>query len=200
MENERLKKQIEFSLEADKEKLVTRQTLVSDSSRGETDAEHAWHLALMCILLSEYADEKIDLLKTVTMVLIHDIVEIDAGDTYAYDENAKQTQALREQTAADRIFKILPEEQGEKLKALWYEFEECTTAEAKFAHTMDNFQPVMLNAATDGKMWLKNKVKLSQILKRNEVTGEGSKQLWEFSCNNFIKPNVEKGRIKDDVN
>lgn len=198
MEKSRLEKQFEFCLEVDNEKSIKRQTLQSDGITKENDAEHAWHMALMSLLLSEYSNEEIDLLKTISMILIHDVVEVDAGDTYAYDEVSKQTQREREEKAADRIFGLLPDDQGEKFRALWEEFEAGETPEAKFARTMDNIQPTMLNNATDGQMWLKNKVKLSQILSRNKNTPKGSQKLWEYSYNNFIQPNVEKGRIIED--
>ena len=198
MEKSRIDRQFEFLLEADKEKFIQRQTLKSDGKTFENDAEHAWHMALMCLLLGEYANEDIDLLKTISMILIHDVVEIDAGDTYAYDSEGKKSQRERELKAADRLFGLLPDDQGEKFRALWEEFEEGKTKEAKFAHTMDNVQPAMLNNSTDGKMWAKNNVKLSQILERNKNTADGSKALWGYSYNNFILPNVEKGRIEND--
>lgn len=198
MEKSRIDKQFEFLLEADKEKFIQRKTLKSDGETFENDAEHAWHMAIMCLLLGEYANEDIDLLKTISMILIHDVVEIDAGDTYAYDDEGKKSQRERELKAADRLFGLLPDDQGEKFRALWEEFEEGKTAEARFAHTMDNVQPAMLNNSTGGKMWAKNKVKLSQILERNKNTADGSKTLWEYSFNNFISPNVEKGRIEKD--
>ena len=197
-EKSRLQRQFEFCLEADKEKQIERRTLLSDGKRCENDAEHAWHAALMCVLLSEYANEKIDVLRTVSMLLIHDIVEIDAGDTYAYDENAKLSQREREQNAADRIFNLLPEDQAKKLRALWDEFEAEETAESKFAHTMDNIQPAMLNNSTNGRVWEENKIKLSQILERNKNTPEGSKTLWDYSLNNFIMPSVNNKKIIDD--
>lgn len=197
-EKSRLQRQFEFCLEADKEKQIERRTLLSDGKRCENDAEHAWHAALMCVLLSEYANEKIDVLRTVSMLLIHDIVEIDAGDTYAYDENAKLSQNDRELKAADRIFNLLPEDQAKKLRALWDEFEAEETAESKFAHSMDNIQPAMLNNSTSGMVWEENKIKLSQILERNKITPEGSKKLWDHSLNNFIMPSVENKKIIDD--
>ena len=132
-QTERLEKQINFIREMDKEKFIGRQTYLSDGKRKENDAEHAWHLALMTLLLSEYANEKIDTLKTMTMVLFHDVVEIDAGDTYAYDEEGKKTQAQREQKAAERLYGLLPEDQGAKLKAIWEEFEAKNTPESRFA-------------------------------------------------------------------
>ena len=191
----RLQQQMDFIKEIDKEKLIGRQTYISDASRKENDAEHAWHLALMAILLQEYANEKIDVLKTVTMVLMHDIVEIDAGDTYAYDEAGKKTQREREEKAAKRIYGMLPQEQAEKYYKLWLEFEARETTEAKFARTLDNLQPMMLNDATDGKAWVEHGVKLEQILKRNERTGEGSEILWNYARENLIQTNLEKGRI-----
>ena len=195
---DRLEQQFEFIREIDKEKFIGRQTYLSDGRRKENDAEHAWHMAIMTILLSEYANEEIDVLKTVTMLLIHDIVEIDAGDTYAYDEEAKKTQKEREQKAAERIVGLLPPDQGEKFKKIWEEFEARETKEARFARTMDNLQPVMLNDATDGKAWVEHGVHLEQIMKRNQNTAEGSETLWEYAYQNFILPNVEKGRIKSE--
>ena len=196
--DERLKQQLEFVLEIDKEKNIFRQTHLSGHGRNENDAEHAWHMAIMTVLLAEYANEKIDVLKTVMMLLIHDLVEIDAGDTYAYDEEGKKTQREREEKAAKRIFGLLPEEQGEKLMALWEEFEAYETPEANFAHTMDNIQPVMLNDATDGKAWLEHGVHLSQILGRNKKTAEGSRELWQYAYEKMIAPNAAKGRIIED--
>ena len=198
MEQSRLEKQFAFCLEADKEKLIQRQTLLSNGEKKENDAEHAWHMSLMCILLSEYSNEPIDVLKTISMILIHDVVEIDAGDTYAYDDKAKLSQRDRELKAADRLFNILPDDQAKKLRALWDEFEEGKTPEARFAHTMDNIQPAMLNNSTDGRVWKERGVRLSQILERNKNTPDGSEVLWDYSLNNFIRPNVEKGRIIDD--
>lgn len=196
--NRRFKKQLDFIQEIDKEKYIERRTLVADGKRFENDAEHAWHMAVMTVLLSEYANEKIDVLKTVTMLLIHDIVEIDSGDTYAYDENGKKTQHKRELKAADRIFNLLPEDQAETFYNLWIEFEEQKTPEAKFARTMDHLQPTILNNATNGEMWKRNGIRLSQVLSRNETTKNGSEFLWDFQLNGLIMPNVENGNIIDD--
>ena len=196
MEKTRVQKQIDFMLEIDKEKFIGRQTYLSDGKRKENDAEHAWHMAVMVFLLAEYANESIDILKTIKMLLIHDIVEIDAGDTYAYDEEGKKSQEDREIRAARRIFGLLPEDQGKDLMALWREFEERKTPEARFARTMDNLQPMMLNAATDGKAWVDHEVYIDQILKRNEKTHEGSEELWEYAKKNWLMPNLEKGRIR----
>lgn len=199
MSDNRLNKQFEFCLEADKEKFIGRQTYLSDGARKENDAEHAWHMAVMTLILSEYANEKIDLLKTISMILIHDIVEIDAGDTYAYDEERKKTQKSRELAAADRIFAMLPEDQQQKFRQLWEEFESAETPEAKFARAMDNVQPIMLNSATNGKSWEERGIRLSQILERNQITPEGAEKLWDYMQENFIKPNVENGKIIKDI-
>lgn len=199
MDMERLQKQMEFCQIIDAEKQIGRQTYLADASRKENDAEHAWHMAIMALLLSEYSNEEIDVLKTVSMLLIHDLVEVYAGDTYAYDEEAKKSQKERELAAADKLFAVLPEDQGEKFRKLWEEFEERKTPEAKFARTLDNVQPTMLNNASDGKSWAERGVKLSQILNRNAITGEGSEELWKYAFHNFIKPHVDKGHIVGDV-
>lgn len=198
MEKERIKKQFDFIKEIDKEKLIKRQTYLSDGVTKENDAEHAWHMAIMAILLSEYANEPIDVLKTVTMILIHDLVEIKAGDTYAYDEQAKLTQKERELEAADYIFSMLPEDQSEKLRKLWDEFEEEESPEARFAKAMDRIQPMMLNAASDGKMWEERQIKLSQIMNRNKSVAMGSEDLWKYAFETFIQPNVESGKIVNE--
>ena len=194
--DERLKKQMEFILEVDRLKKIGRQTYLSDASRKENDAEHSWHLALMAILLSEHANTEIDIVKVLTMVLIHDIVEIDAGDTYAYDEEAKRTQEERESKAADRIFGILPEDQGKYLRAVWEEFEERKSPEALFARTLDNVQPIMLNDATDGRAWREHKVAVSQVLERNRDTSKGSDDIWKFILD-ILDRNVTKGNLKE---
>lgn len=185
-----------FCREIDKEKQIGRQTYLADGTRKENDAEHAWHMAVMTLLLSEYANEEIDVLRTMSMLLIHDLVEIDAGDTYAYDEEAKKDQQERERRAADRIFAILPEDQAEKLRALWDEFEAGQTKEACFARAMDNIQPVLLNASSDGKAWKEKNVRLEQVLNRNDNTAKGSETLWQYVLEHFIMPNVDKGRLK----
>lgn len=195
---ERLKKQLDFILQADAEKEIERRTLISSGKRFENDSEHAWHMALMAILLSEYANEEIDVLKTVSMILIHDIVEIDAGDTYCYDYELGKSQRERELKAADRIYALLPDDQAKKLRALWDEFEANETPEANFAHAMDCLQPTMLNNATGGVMWKKNSIKLSQVLKRNEYTEKGSQELWNYQLNELIMKNVENGNLIDD--
>lgn len=195
--NERLKKQMEFILEADKIKFIGRQTYLSDGTRKENDAEHSWHLALMALLLKEHSNEPIDVLKSITMVLIHDMVEIDAGDTYAYDEAGQATKRDREVAAADRIFGLLPEDQGVYLRELWEEFEAYETAEAKYAHMLDNFQPMMLNDATNGRAWAEHGVKKSQVLKRNKKTAEGSAIVME-EIKKIVDRHVEKGHLFDE--
>lgn len=194
---ERLKKQMEFILEVDKIKFIRRQTYLSDGERKENDAEHSWHLALMTALLSEHANEKIDVRKTMLMVLVHDIVEIDAGDTYAYDAAGNATKRERELKAAKRIFHLLPEDQAEELFQLWEEFEACETPEAKFAHSMDNIQPIMLNDATGGKAWREHQVKKSQVEKRQESTRAGSETIMEVA-EEIIRRNVENGNLKNE--
>lgn len=200
MDNERKKldRQFEFCLELDKEKQIGRQTYLADGSRKENDAEHAWHMAVMALIMSEYANEKLDMLRVLSMILLHDVVEIDAGDTFAYDEERKKTQAERENRAAERIYGLLPKEQKEKFQDLWREFEERKTPEAKFARTMDNIQPLMLNAASGGKSWEEHGIALSQVLRRNEKTHEGSQALWEYAKKEWIDANVEKGKLKPD--
>ncbi|MBS4816783.1 MAG: HD domain-containing protein [Clostridium sp.] len=199
MDEKRLEQQIAFCREIDKEKFIGRQTWLTGAKRKENDAEHAWHMAVMTVLLSEYANEEINVLRTMTMLLIHDLVEIYAGDTYAYDEEGKKTQKRRELAAADRLFQMLPEDQGKKFREIWEEFEAENTPESRFARTMDNLQPMMLNAATDGKSWADRGIRLSQILGRNKNTAKGSEVLWEYAKENFLQPNLEKGRIVEDV-
>ncbi len=193
--NERLEQQMRFLLEADKSKEIVRQTYLADGSRKENDAEHSWHLALMCAILSEYANEKIDVGRTMAMVLVHDLVEIDAGDTYAYDEAGNADKRQRELAAAERIFRLLPEDQAVWMRGLWDEFEEGTTPEAKFANTLDKIQPVLLNDASGGRSWREHQVEEARILARNVHTPEGSKILWEYARGR-IQKNVENGNIR----
>lgn len=188
MDEKRLAQQFAFALEADKEKRIQRRTLQSDGCTLENDAEHAWHAALMCILLSEHANAPIDVLHTVTMLLIHDIVEIDAGDTYAYDATGQANRREREEKAAERLFHLLPDDQAQQLLGLWEEFEAGETPEARFARTMDNIQPAMLNHATGGKVWEEHDVQLSQIEQRNQITPLGSQTLWDYVFRHCIAP------------
>lgn len=194
--NERLKKQKEFLLEVDKMKQIYRQTHIRGGSRQENDAEHSWHLALMAFLLEEHSNAPVDITRVIKMVLIHDLVEVYAGDTYAYDAAANASKRQREEEAADRIFGMLPEDQGKMLRQLWEEFETYETAEARFAHVMDNFQPMILNDDNGGKDWSRHQVKKSQILKRNEKTASGSETIWNH-MEEIIQQNIEKGTIMD---
>ncbi|NCB91353.1 MAG: HD domain-containing protein [Clostridia bacterium] len=195
--NERLRKQRDFMLEVDKMKQIYRQTHIRGGSRQENDAEHSWHLALMAFLLTEHANEEVDVLQVMKMVLIHDLVEIDAGDTYAYDEAGNATKREREEKAADRIFGILPKDQEEELRNLWEEFEAYETAESKFAHMLDNFQPFSLNNDNGGVDWRRHQVHKNQILGRNKKTCEGSKEIWEY-METVIEDNIKKGNIIED--
>lgn len=197
MDNERIRKQFEFLQEADKEKNVFRQTYIADGSRKENDAEHSWHLAIMVLIMSEYANEEIDVLHTMSMVLVHDLIEIDAGDTYAYDAEGNSTKKERELKAAKRLFNILPEDQAGKIRGLWDEFEEGTTPEARFANSLDKIQPLMLNNASGGKSWEEHNVRLSQVLGRNSETPRGSRDMWNYARDNFIEPNIGKTLLKD---
>ncbi len=196
--DERLKQQMDFILEVDKVKNIMRQTYLADGKRKENDAEHSWHLALMAVLLKEYANEEVDLAKVIPMVLVHDLVEIDAGDTYAYDEAGAATKEEREKKAADRIYGILPKDQGKWLYGLWQEFEAYETPEAKFAHVLDNSQPLFLNDASDGISWTEHGVKKRQFYKRYRRTGEGSEKIWEY-MQELIEKHIRLGHVIDDM-
>ena len=193
--DERLKKQLDFALEIDKEKNIFRQTHLSGHGRNENDAEHAWHMAIMAYLLKEYSNEPVDIGKVMLMCLIHDIVEIDAGDTYAYDAENLKTQKAREDAAKERIFSILPEEQKEELIKLFDEFETYETAESKFAHAMDNLQPLILNNSNGGSDWREHGVTKEQVYGRQSKTKLGSERLYEVT-DKLIKENINKGNIK----
>ena len=193
----RFEQQMKFILEIDKVKNVFRQTYLADGNRKENDAEHSWHMAIMAFLLKEYAQEEVDIMRVVLMVLIHDLVEIDAGDTYAYDLDGLQTKREREVKAAERIFGLLPKDQEEQFRELWDEFEAYESAEAKYAHMLDNFQPLMLNDALDGKSWKEHKVKKSQIYSRNAKTMEGSEKILEY-MKDLVQKNIDRGNIQDE--
>lgn len=197
MNRERFEKQLAFILEADKEKNILRQNRISGNIRRENDAEHAWHMAMMIYLLKEYSNEKIDVAKAMMMAIIHDIVEIDAGDTYAYDDKAKETQKEREEKAAERIFGILPEDQRDEMRALFEEFEACESAEARFARTMDNFQPFLLNNANDGESWREHDVTKTKVVGRQYRSRLGSEEIWKYT-EELINENVKKGNLKDE--
>ena len=195
--DERLKKQLAFALEIDKEKNIFRQTHLSGHGRRENDAEHAWHMAIMAYVLREYSNEKIDVAKVMLMCLIHDIVEIDAGDTYAYDAENLKTQTARENAAKERIFSLLPDEQKEELIALFDEFEAFETPESKFAHAMDNLQPLMLNNSNGGADWKEHEVTAQQVYGRQSKTRLGSETLFEV-VDSIIQQNIANGQIRED--
>lgn len=194
-EKSRIDRQFDFIREIDKEKFITRQTFLSDAKRRENDAEHAWHMAIMAYLLKEYSNEPVDIGKVMLMCLIHDIVEIDAGDTYAYDAENLKTQKAREDAAKERIFSILPEEQKEELIKLFDEFEAYETAESKFAHVMDNLQPLILNNSNGGGDWREHGVTARQVYGRQSKTKLGSERLYEVT-DKLIQENINKGNIK----
>lgn len=191
----RIEKQLAFSLEIDKVKNVFRQTHLSGKGRNENDAEHSWHMAVMAYLLREYANGEVDVAKVMLMCLIHDIVEIDAGDTYAYDPVGLQTQKAREDAAKKRIFSILPEEQAAELTALFDEFEAYESAESKFAHAMDNLQPLILNNSNNGGDWREHGVTAEKVYERQSKTRLGSEKLFEIT-DQIIKENLAKGNLQ----
>ena len=195
MDQERLKKQIDFIVEIDKAKHILRRTVLMDKSRRENDAEHSWHLAVMAILLKEYAAEDVDLEKVLKMVLVHDLVEIDAGDTYCYDARANLDKRDRELCAADRLFAILPEDQEKEVRGLWEEFEDCTTPEAEFAASLDRLQPFLHNLYTDGHTW-KNGVTSDMVRDRMAEMHCGAPELWEI-VDRKVDECVEKGILKE---
>lgn len=197
MDKERFEQQLAFILEADKEKNILRQTHLSGHGRRENDAEHAWHMAIMVYLLKEYANEEIDMAKAMMMALIHDIVEIDAGDTYAYDEAGLATQKEREAQAAQRIFGLLPEDQREELLMLFEEFENYATPEARFARAMDNFQPLLLNHSNNGGDWKEHDVCKSKVFQRQIKTKRGSEEIWQYT-EALIEENVRKGNLRNE--
>ena len=192
---ERMKKQMAFALEIDKVKNIFRQTHLSLRGRNENDAEHSWHMAVMAYLLKEYANEEVDIAKVMLMCLIHDIVEIDAGDTYAYDEEGLKTQKAREDAAKERIFSILPEEQKAEITALFDEFEAYETAESRFVHAIDNLQPLMLNNSNNGSDWREHEVTAEQVYTRQRKTKLGSEKLFEIT-DAIIQDNIRKGNLK----
>lgn len=195
MDLNRLEQQIGFIREADKLKTIHRQTLLTDASRRENDAEHSWHLALMALLLSEYANGRdLNLLHVVRMVLIHDLVEIDAGDTYCYDEAGYRDKTQRETAAARRIFNLLPPDQAAEIRALWDEFEAAETPESKFANALDRLQPLMHNVFTDGQMWKRHGIVKSQVVDRNRKIADGALDLWTFA-RELIEKAVNNGHL-----
>jgi len=193
VKGERFKRQIEFIMEADKLKKISRRTTLLDVSRQENSAEHSWHIALILLVLSEYADEdNLDLLQVIKMLLAHDLVEIDADDTYCYDEIGDRDQKMRETKAADRIFNILPPDQAAAFRALWDEYEDKDTPESKFANALDRLQPFLHNYFTRGHTWQKHGIQKSQVIARMQPVDDGSQLLWDYVAG-LIDDAVEKG-------
>lgn len=195
MDCETLLKQIDFIKEIDKIKYIHRKTKLFNSNRSENDAEHSWHLAMMALVLAEHANESIDLLKVVKMVLIHDIVEIDAGDTFIYDTQKNHANTDHERVAANRIFGLLPKEQSKEFIAVWEEFEAGLTPEAKFAKAMDRLEPLLQNTSNNGGTWKEFDVDYSKVFEKKKVIAEGSNTVWKFA-ENLINESVEKGILR----
>ena len=196
-DNDRLSQQIRFVIEADKLKGVLRQTWLVDRSRRENDAEHSWHLALMAVLLAEYAAEGgLDLARVLKMVVVHDLVEIDAGDTFVYDEAGRSDQSDREREAADRIFSILPPDQAGEIRALWEEFEARRTPESRYAAALDRLQPLLCNYHTQGRAWREHGVTSDMVLARNRHMAEGAPQLWRYA-EDLIRDAVRRGYLAE---
>jgi putative hydrolase of HD superfamily len=193
---ERLRQQILFVVEIDRLKGVLRRTLLTDRSRLENSAEHSWHLAVLAVLLVENAAEQVDLLRVLKMLLVHDVVEIDAGDTFCYDAAANLDKAEREERAADRLFGLLPPDQARELRALWDEFEERESAEARFAAALDRLQPMLHNYLTAGHSWREHGVVRAQVVERNQPMAEGAPSLWRFA-QRFVQDAVDRGDLAE---
>lgn len=196
MMDQRMEQQFAFALEVDKLKNIFRQTRLSGHGRRENDAEHSWHIALMAYLFREYANEEVDILRVMLMCLVHDIVEIDAGDTYAYDAQGLATQKAREAAARERLYSILPEDQGAELAALFDEFEACETPEARFARALDNIQPMMLNHSNGGGDWREHGIAAEQVYRRQSGTRLGSERLFAVA-DEVIRENIRKGNLTE---
>lgn len=196
MDNKRLLKQIEFIVEIDKSKEILRQSILINNPRNENDAEHSWHLAVMAILLSEYSESnELDILHVIKMVLIHDLIEIYAGDTFCYDKKANKDKFLREQEAAEKLFNILPSDQTQEFLNLWHEFEELKTPEARFASCLDRIQPLLLNYKSHGHVWKKLGVTSKNVFKRNEMLEKNVPLLWEY-VKEVIDDSIKKGYLQ----
>jgi putative hydrolase of HD superfamily len=194
---DRFNRQIEFILEADKLKRTLRKTILIDRSRRENSAEHSWHIALTVLVLSEYAEDKnIDSCRVMKMLLIHDLVEIDAGDTYCYDDEGRKDQGLREEKAAERIFNLLPADQARAFRELWNEFEARVTPESRFANALDRVQPFLYNYFTDGQIWQENTIKSHQVKSRMQPVKDGSTILWNY-VSGLIEDSVKKGFLAE---
>lgn len=195
MQTDDLLKQISFIKEIDKVKYIQRKTKLFNSDRPENDAEHSWHLAMMTIVLAQYSDKPIDVLKVLKMVLIHDIVEIDAGDTFIYDSEKNHTNTDEERMAAQRIFGLLPTEQAEEFIVLWEEFEAGLTDEAKFAKSMDRLEPLLQNTSNNGGTWAEFNVPYQKVYDKKKAIKEGSSVLWNYA-DNLLNESVAKGILK----
>ena len=195
LENKKLKSQLDFLVEIDKMKNIFRRTVIIDKSRRENDAEHSWHFAMLAMILEEYSSNKVDVTKAIKIALVHDLVEVYAGDTFAYDENAKQDKRQRELEAADKIFGMLPEEQGAYIRALWDEFEAKETPESKYANVCDRLQPLMHNYLTDGHTWKEGDVHAPQVLERMDIIRETAPELWK-AVEGMVKISIEQGILK----
>ncbi|MCY3782323.1 MAG: HD domain-containing protein [Chloroflexi bacterium] len=193
---DRLQRQLAFIVEIDKAKSILRNSLVIEEGRRENDAEHAWHLGVMAPLLAEYAREKIDVDRVIEMLLVHDLVEIDAGDTFIYDTAAREQQAEKERAAADRIFGLLPPDQAAALRAAWEEFEARQTPEARFAFALDRLQPLLLNFHTRGHAWRKHGVRRAQVMAVNASIAGSAPELWEFA-RGLIDEAVRRGYLSE---
>lgn len=196
MIKDKLKKQIEFIIEIDKMKNIFRRSYISDGSRAENDAEHSWHLAVMAIVMQEYFDNTVDVLKVIKMVLIHDLVEIYAGDTYLYDERGNNDKNIREQNAADKLFGMLPDEQNKEFISLWHEFEKRETQEAKFSSVLDRLQPILLNYTTKGAIWKQNNINFDQVLSKQGAILEGPSEIADFVIE-LLDDCVKQGYLKN---
>jgi len=196
IDSKRFKSQIEFILEVDKLKKIMRQTMLMDRSRQENSAEHSWHIALIVLVLSEYVEaDNLNLLRVIKLLLTHDLVEIDAGDTYCYDESGIQDQKERETRAADRIFNILPEDQAKSFRGLWDEYEDRKTPESRFANALDRFQPLLHNYFTQGHSWRQHGIQKKQVLSRMQPVEEGASLLWDY-VTALIDDAVAKGYLE----
>ena len=192
---DRLKKQLEFRLEIDKMKKILRQTILTDYSRQENDAEHSWHISVMAMVLAEYADESVDISRVIRMTLVHDLIEIYAGDTFAYDVAGNQDKKARENVAADRLFAMLPADQGSEIRNLWEEFDRMESPDAIFAAALDRLQPLLHNFVTEGHTW-KRGVTSEQVRKRMAVIEKANPRLFEV-VNTVIDESLEKGYLKE---
>ncbi|MBB6112186.1 HD domain-containing protein [Mucilaginibacter lappiensis] len=197
MNFEHLLQQVAFIHEIDKVKYIQRKTRLFNSDRNENDAEHSWHLAVMAMVLAGHSNEPVDTLKVIKMLLIHDVVEIDAGDVFLYDTIISHTNTEAERKAAERIFGLLPTEQAEEFTAIWEEFEAGETAEAKFARAMDRLEPLLQNVSNKGGSWREHHVTYDKVVQKKSIIQQGSQTLWDFA-KALIDESVEKGILKKE--